>query len=157
MKLLKNKDYHFLVYKKWSPIEDRLNASPKKEKDEESDEYTEVETMLQDFPDPVRTEYEIHMEQLRLFTEENNFWDIYTLFPLTEDFLNRLRDQPGIEIIAVPFTTAYRTRISIARLFKSDVVKNDVIKLAEEWVNSSPELVQRIKKYTNPISNKNGV
>lgn len=145
---LKNKDYHFIVCKKWNPVEDKIKSNESK-----FDSYSEYDTEITEFPDPVRTEYEIHQETLKKFAEENNFWDLHTLFPITEQYLILLKTQPGIEIIARPFTTAYKTRISIARLFDSVKILNEITQSTEEYVNSYQELKDLVIKYTNPVKN----
>lgn len=145
---LKNKDYHFIVCTKWNPVEDKLSRSNK-----DSYTYNDYDTEITEFPDPVRTEYEIHQETLKKFAEENNFWDLHTLFPITNVYLLILKQQPGIEIIARPFTTAYKTRISIARLFDSVKVLNEITQSTEKYINGNELLKQWVLTYTNPVKN----
>lgn len=146
---LKNRDYHFIVCTKWNPVEDKLS----KNSNREYRDYDEFDTDVSEFPDPVRTEYEIHQETLKKFAEENNFWDLHTLFPITSTYLLILKQQPGVEIIARPFTTAYKTRISIARLFDSVKILNEITQATERYVNSSDYLKNLVVNYTNPVKN----
>lgn len=147
---LSNKEHRFIVFQKWIPVDDVLPNHHNKDNHDDDYDYDEQEISI---PDSALTEYKIMQSHLKQFAEENNFWDIHTLFPLSEEFLLSISNSPGIEIVALPLTTAYKTRISIAKLFNTTKVQNDISMLAENYVNNNKYLIDMIKNYKRDDNN----
>lgn len=133
---LTNREYRFIALEKWEPTCD--DPDPPRPSNDYYDDEDDDDRMS--IPDPVKSGHEIHQKMLQKFSQQYNFYELYTKFELSKDFIATLGEIPGIEIVAMPCTTRYRTRISIGKLFVVSEVKEALIEAAEEYVNAHPEI-----------------
>lgn len=132
--ILKNVDHKFIVFQRWQPNGHDFMKPADDYDGGYDDSYDDDKPSI---PDPVKSSYQIQQKIVQQFSEQYNFWDVFTKFPLTAQFLEKLAKVPGIEIIAQQCTTPYRTRIAIGMLFVDREVIKNINELAENYVNEN--------------------